>query len=284
MTNSIFKNTTWRLIKTPPAPGAWNMALDEAILESIGACKSLPVLRLYGWSPPCLSLGYAQPFSDVHLEKLTQAGWDLVRRLTGGRAILHTDELTYSVIAPNEEPRLAGGILESYLRLSRALLKAVNDLGVPATAMPQTQAPLKSPKNQNPVCFQVPSNYEITIQGKKLLGSAQARKKEGILQHGTLPLHGDITRILRVLKLEGDPSLNQDSTGAKVHLLDRATTMQAVLGTAPSWESVASAFENAFTEILNITFLLDELTPAELTRTEELISEKYAHPAWTARI
>ncbi|HEX9617401.1 MAG TPA: hypothetical protein VGA03_08280, partial [Anaerolineales bacterium] len=110
----------WRLIHTPPAPGAWNMAVDEAILEAVGRGQADPTLRLYAWSPPCLSLGYAQPSSDVDLPQLHALGWDLVRRPTGGRAILHTDELTYAVIAPLSEPRLAGSVLESYQSLSQA--------------------------------------------------------------------------------------------------------------------------------------------------------------------
>src|SRR5690349_459450 len=97
-------STTWRLIHTPSAHGAWNMAVDESILEHIGRADSKPTLRLYGWQPACLSLGHAQPFSDVDIDSLEGQGWEVVRRLTGGRAILHTDELTYSVTGGPEEP------------------------------------------------------------------------------------------------------------------------------------------------------------------------------------
>ena len=100
--------TYWRLIYTLPTCGPWNMAVDESILEHIYRGKSVPTLRLYAWEPPCLSLGYAQSFSDVDMTRLKQRGWDIVRRATGGRAILHTDELTYSVTAPADEPRVAG--------------------------------------------------------------------------------------------------------------------------------------------------------------------------------
>jgi len=113
---------TWRLLITPPARGAWNMAVDQAILEHIGRGESIPTLRLYSWQPPCLSLGYAQPFADVDVARLNERGWDVVRRPTGGRAILHTDELTYSITAPNDEPRVAGSILESYNRLAGAVI------------------------------------------------------------------------------------------------------------------------------------------------------------------
>src|SRR5512144_1550384 len=123
--------TPWRLLITPPTRGAWNMAADEAILEHIGRGESLPTLRLYAWDPACLSLGQAQPIADVDSARLQARGWEVVRRLTGGRAILHTDELTYSVIGSAAEPVLAGSVLESYNRLAQALLFAVKDLGLP---------------------------------------------------------------------------------------------------------------------------------------------------------
>src|SRR5512138_676642 len=144
---------TWRLLITPPARGAWNMALDESILEHIGRGESAPTLRLYAWDPPCLSLGHAQPFADVDLATLRERGWEVVRRLTGGRAILHTDEITYSVIAPNDEPRLAGTVLESYNRLAQALLLAVQELNLPVEMKEGTT---QNGPNLNPVCFEVP--------------------------------------------------------------------------------------------------------------------------------
>ena len=167
---------TWRLLITPPAHGAWNMALDEAILEHIGQGDSLPTLRLYAWAPPCLSLGQAQPFADVNRTRLQERGWEVVRRLTGGRAILHTDEITYSVIASHDEPRVAGTVLESYNRLAQALLLAVKELDLPVEIK---EGKVDNQGKQNPVCFEVPSTYEITVNGKKLIGSAQARNKEG---------------------------------------------------------------------------------------------------------
>ncbi|MGE5221791.1 MAG: biotin/lipoate A/B protein ligase family protein, partial [Omnitrophica WOR_2 bacterium] len=115
----------WRLIQTPPSRGAWNMAVDETLLEAIGRDSRQPVLRLYAWEPACLSLGYAQPGADADRESLRKNHWDLVRRPTGGKAILHTDELTYSVIGPATDPRLSGSILESYQRLAEALLAAL---------------------------------------------------------------------------------------------------------------------------------------------------------------
>jgi lipoate-protein ligase A len=266
---------TWRLIKSEPAAGSWNMAVDEAILEAAREGRVPPTLRLYAWQPACLSLGYAQHISDVDLAALKARGWDLVRRPTGGRAILHTDELTYSVTGPENEPRLSGDIVSSYQRLSAAILAALQSLELGVQALPHQKA--ERGLNGQPVCFEIPSNYEITIGGKKLVGSAQARKKGGVLQHGTLPLYGDLTRITQVLTFEDD----QARQVAASRLLERASTVEAALGHPVSWEDAAEVFTSSFAGKLNLTFEENKLTPAELERAEELETEKYSNPEWS---
>jgi len=267
---------TWRLLTTPPARGAWNMAVDEAILESSGRGESLPTLRLYAWTPACLSLGVAQPHADVDLPRLRAHGWDAVRRITGGRAILHTDELTYSVAGLAENPILTGGVLESYNRLAKALLRAVTDLGM--------SVEMKEGKSDggtsNPVCFEVPSTYEITVNGKKLIGSAQARRKDVVLQHGSLPLTGDLTRITQALVF-ADESARAE---AAQRLLARAATVQSALGAGVDWEAAARAMVRAFESELGITFERGELSAVEKSRAEELVREKYDHPGWMERV
>jgi len=267
----------WRLLITPPARGAWNMAVDESILEHIGRGEAIPTLRLYAWDPPCLSLGHAQPFSDVDMNRLQQRGWEVVRRVTGGRAILHTDELTYSVIAPTNEPRVEGSVLESYNRLAQALLLAVQTLEIPVE---MKEDKVKQNETPNPVCFEVPSTYEITVNGKKLIGSAQARKKEGVLQHGSLPLTGDFTRICQALVFENESARKE----ASKRLLERATTVESALGMEISWEKAQQAFVHAFEAQLGLSFERGELSESESKRAAELVKEKYAHPSWTTRV
>ena len=267
----------WRLLITPPAPGAWNMAADEAILLHIGSGDSPPTLRLYAWTPACLSLGYAQPFTDVDINRLHQRGWEVVRRMTGGRAVLHTDELTYSVIATSDEPRVAGTVLESYDRLAQALLFAVKNLEVPVEMKEGKAAEVST---ANPVCFEVPSTYEITVNGKKMIGSAQARKKEGVLQHGSLPLSGDLTRICRALAFENEVAREE----AAARLLERATTIESALGREVSWEAAAQAYVSAFEAQLGIDFEVGDLSKSESEKTDELVREKYGHPTWTERV
>ncbi len=268
---------TWRLLITPPARGAWNMALDESILEHIGRGESIPTLRLYAWTPACLSLGHAQPFADVDVPRLKQCGWEVVRRVTGGRAILHTDELTYSIIAPSNEPRVEGSVLESYSRLAQALLLAVKNLEMPVE---MKQGKATESTTPNPVCFEVPSTYEITVDGKKLIGSAQARKKEGVLQHGSLPLIGDLTRICQALVFENESAREN----ASKRLLERATTVESALGREISWETASQAFIHAFEAQLGLSFERGELSESESRRTDELVKEKYDHSSWTERV
>jgi lipoate-protein ligase A len=267
----------WRLLVNDPARGAWNMAVDEAILEHIGRGESLPTLRLYAWEPACLSLGYAQPYSDVDEMRIKDRGWEVVRRPTGGRAILHTDELTYSVTATTDEPRLAGSILESYNRLAGALLQAVSSLGLIVEMKDEVDG---NHKSSNPVCFEVPSAYEITVQGKKLIGSAQARRKEGVLQHGSLPLKGDLRRITDALKfIDDNARLN-----AAERLLERATTVESVLGHPVTWSEAAQAFINAFEDKLGLSLEENVLSESELRRAEKLVCEKYDHTGWVKRV
>jgi lipoate-protein ligase A len=255
------------------------MAVDEAILESVEQGVSPATLRLYAWEPPCLSLGYTQKFAEADVERLLALGWDLVRRPTGGRAILHTDELTYAVIGLESDPRLSGSVLESYRRLSAALLAALHALGLPAEALERSKR-AENPGPKGPVCFEVPSNYEITVGGKKLIGSAQARRRAAVLQHGSLPLTGDLRRIVQALAF---PTEEQRREAAE-RLSARATTCALVLGEPVSWEMAAQAFQAAFESTLSLELAPGELTASELARAAALAETKYGHESWTERL
>lgn len=269
----------WRLILSPPLSGAKNMALDESLLLST-ALKSKPsTLRLYSWDVPTLSLGYAQSCEDVDFNALEQLGWGLVRRPTGGRAILHTDELTYSVTTSVDEPLMAGSLLESYQRISTALLLALSILGINANA--DSVYPIQvTSAGKEPVCFEVPSNYEITVAGKKLIGSAQARKNNGVLQHGSLPLFGDLTRITRVLNYENE----EKRKNSKAALLSHAGTIASLTGLQISIEQAQEAFIEGFSKSLDVSFTVSEPTKEEIDFANELENSKYSSPAWTLRL
>jgi lipoate-protein ligase A len=146
--------------------------------------------------------------------------------------------------------------------------------------LPQSPSPGGNQKTKEPVCFEVPSNYEITVDGKKLVGSAQARKKFGVLQHGTLPLYGDLARITQVLAFAEEEKREQVAS----RLVTRATNIEIALKKTITWEAAADSFINAFQEALNLEFQTDELSTDERSRADELVKEKYAHPKWTERI
>ncbi|TEU01652.1 MAG: lipoate--protein ligase family protein [Anaerolineales bacterium] len=268
----------WRLIQSPPSSGGWNMALDEAILEAVGRGESLPTLRLYAWDPPCISLGVAQSVHDVDLKRLRTKRWNLVRRSTGGRAILHTDELTYAVIAPINNPHVIGGVLDSYRHLSAGLVAGLQHMGMSVGIEPEKQ--LTEEERGNPVCFQAPSAYEITVKQRKLLGSAQVRRRFGILQHGTLPLKGDITRICEVLQFNSE----EDRISAIDALRNRAATVEDLLGEPLSWERAAEAMSEGFRQALDLQLESGDPSSAEVTRAEDLLRERFANSQWTERI
>lgn len=279
MNPTEWPNTTWRLIvEHEPRSGAANMAIDQAIAMACAARESLPTLRFYRWQPPTISLGRHQPLADIDQAAAETHGYEIVRRSTGGRAILHTDELTYSVAAPAHEPRVAGGVMDAYLRLSNALVAGLQMLGVQADKAPGAT---RTAPDVSAACFEVPSAYEITAGGRKLMGSAQSRRAQYVLQHGSLPLVGDITRLVAVLALPA-----AEAATLQEQLAERACTLAQALNVgddAPSvqFDFVAQVMANGFRTTLNLTFTLGQPTPAELQTAARLIREQYANPEWT---
>ncbi len=265
----------WRLLISPPTEGAANMATDEALAESAGAGEGPPTLRFYQWAPPCLSLGRHQPLTEIDQDACRRLGFDIVRRPTGGRSILHTDELTYSVAGPVSEPRLAGAILESYLRLAQALELGLARLGLPAQKAP---GDLRAGPDVSAACFEVPSAYEITFGGRKLIGSAQSRRQGWVLQHGSLPLTGDIARVVEALAIP--TQVERDALRSA--LRRRATTVAAELGRPIAVETAIAVLASAFADSLDVTLVPGGLSAREEQRVELLLRERYCHPDWLA--
>jgi lipoate-protein ligase A len=266
----------WRLIVSQAKNGAWNMALDEAILVFAASKQIPPTLRLYEWEPPCLSLGYAQQSKDVDLHALEIEKWDIVRRPTGGRAILHTNELTYSICTSTDEPFMKGNVLESYRWISDVMIAALLNLNVYADAK---KIYTNTPTTSQAVCFEVPSNYEVTFKGKKLIGSAQSRKMGGILQHGALPLSGDLSQINRVLRF----SSVDERDKAYARLLDHAISLESARGKPVSFTEVCDAMRSAFSTSLHTELIPEQPTIEEMNLAEKLVKDKYSNPTWTFR-
>lgn len=267
----------WRLIiDEAPRTGAMNMAVDEAILTAHRDGLVPPTLRLYRWGPACVSFGYSQKFEqEVDPEACAELGVDWVRRTTGGRAVLHDEELTYSVVIRTE--LLPGGVLETYRIISGGLVAAFRELGLHAVLADRHQQPRF--EGTSAACFDSPSAYELVVNGKKAVGSAQARKDGVILQHGSIPLTWDVEKLSRVFHTPSERFRER----LKAVLLRKATGLSRELGREFSYVELCEAFRHGFEQGLSLHLEEGRLTPGEVELAEELSREKYGTEAWNRR-
>ena len=243
----------WRFLNTGRSDGAYNMALDLALAESVRNKSSGPVLRFYDWEQPTISLGYNQDAGQLDLEACRRAGVKVVRRPTGGRAVFHFNEFTYSVIAPQENPLLGGPVLNTYRTIAQALVAGLSQLGI-ESELQRSQSAGASVKD-SPLCFAAAGRYEITASGKKILGSAQRRIQGVILQQGSLLLAQDQNLA---------PFYRQ---GAEAN----ATTAEELLGRKVSFEQAAGCMLQGFESAWEAEFVQDVITPAEQRETEKYL-------------
>lgn len=253
----------WRLLDTPPATGAWNMAVDEALADSVRD-GGPPVLRVYRWSPPCLSLGRNQPSEGYDRVAIRARGLDVVRRATGGRAVLHHRELTYSVAAREDA---LGTLRQAYAAINRALVAGLRRLRVDARLHPA--GPDRAPVPSLAPCFEQPVEGEVTAGGRKLVGSAQRRERGVMLQHGSLPIHDDQSTV---------PALMLP--GRAVAAADAPATLAALLGRDPGWDELVDALAEGWAETFGGTLERGGLSPAEEERARAH-RVRYEDPAWT---
>ena len=259
----------WRLIDSGPGSASYNMALDEAIAASVRNCKEPPTLRLYGWDRPSLSLGCFQKTSDIDLDYCSQDSIPIVRRLTGGRAILHHNELTYSFSVRTDTGPFSEGLMESYRGISSAFNLAFRKTGIRVESkMQKEQGRVLS---RNPLCFEATSYGEILLDNHKVVGSAQKRWKDGLLQQGSIPYTCNRQQMARVLGSslpETDISLN----GLKEIVPDFDD------------EVFRRAVQEAFEEIFGISLLTSHPDLAEQRLAEELEQQKYLQDSWNLRL
>jgi lipoate-protein ligase A len=258
----------WRLLAHGAATGAWNMAVDEALLDSVASGDCPPTLRFYRWFPPCLSLGYFQPLEVVDLSACRALGVDIVRRPTGGRAILHDRELTYSIALPVAVLGEDAGILPSYYRISRALQAGLQALGVETSMAPVAAA--RASEEHGPICFDRPSAHEILLQGRKLVGSAQVRRAAAILQHGSILIEPRIERLVACLRPAATVADDIEATviGLSAVGIDRADDLVA---------AIVRGVEREF----GVQVTPASLGPAERMRAHELALSRYGSQDWT---
>lgn len=266
---------SWRLINSGFQAGAMNMALDEALLQAVASGDSLPVLRFYRWRPATLSLGYGQSLAaDVDLEVCRQAGLDVVRRSTGGRAVLHDQEVTYAVIAPLNAGLFGGSVLDCYRVISEVLQQTLVKLDLPAQLVPGK--PRGGHQNAvKAVCFSAPSQYELVIEGRKVAGSAQKRHGQAFLQHGSIPIDMDLDLLGRVLKADTD-NATADSLKT-VGWLNRWSPRPLTVS------ELETQLADEFSRHLQIEWLHSEPTAGELREARRLSVEKFGHADWNLR-
>jgi len=233
----------WRLFDTGANIGAYNMAVDEELLARAQSGEQVPVLRFYTWDPAAVSIGRFQKIDDaVNADACERRGIDIVRRITGGRAVLHYRELTYSIIARTDNPLFPANVLGTYKLIAAGLLHGLKNLGIPAEMVSRSNrhAALVKKNAKDPACFSSPSWYEILVHGRKIIGSAQRRLTGAFLQHGSI-------------LMDYDPALEAEVIpGGSGN--DVVTSIRQELGRGFSLEEVKHAFVKGFAEALAIDF------------------------------
>ncbi|MYA60456.1 MAG: lipoate--protein ligase family protein [Chloroflexi bacterium] len=255
---------SWRLLVSPADSGARNLATDQAVAEHVRDGTAPPTLRFYTWRPTALSLGYGQPLAAVDTDLALRSGIDLVRRPTGGQAILHNDELTYAVMLPRMHALATGGVLASYERLSAGFERGFATLGLKARQgdwQPDTS------DAEGLLCFASPSTHELSADDVKLMGSAQTRLGGALLQHGSIPFTHD-PRIYDLLRLPRPAALHG---------------LRDLRSPAPTVGALIEVLATGFVEALRVALAPGSLNAAELSRRDELIRKRYACDAWLAR-
>ncbi len=245
----------WRLINDGPGDPAWNMAVDEALVRAQDERSSLPTLRLYRWAPPALSLGYFQRAAGIRFNELSRLGIVPVRRITGGRAVLHFGDLTYSVTISSVS-HMPVSVAASYRYLCGGLFAAFAILGVDATLGSE-----RSDRGAPDACFALSTGADIVFKGKKFVGSAQKRIGSALLQHGSILLRSQIEILDRIF--------DNGATGNKENLSTKITCLEDILGHPFDPEEVAHAIAEGFARALEV-----ELLPGSLTADEERVARE----------
>jgi len=233
----------WNFLDSGADNGIVNMSKDEHLLAQAQAGEALPVLRFYGWDPPTVSLGRFQKVETaINAEACKRRGVDIVQRVTGGRAVLHHQELTYSIVARVDDPLFPSDVLGTYKIVATGLLAGLKNLGIPAEMVARggRHAALVKKDSKNPACFSSPSWYEIVVTGRKIIGSAQRRLSRAFLQHGSILLDYDAGLEAELIS----------GTGAG----DMVTCIQREHGREIPLSEVKQAFLKGFAEALRIEF------------------------------
>jgi len=249
----------WRLLQTGYANAFTNMAVDKAILVSHSKGLVPPTVRFYGWVPPAISIGYFQSLvEEVDLEACQRYGVDCVRRITGGGAVFHDKELTYSIVIAESHPSIPKNILQSYGRICGAVMKGLEQLGINSE-----YAPIN----------------DIVTNGRKISGNAQTRKHQTVLQHGTVLMDVDVDTMFSLLKVPNEKIKDKLIADVK----QRVTSIHHCLGKHIRFTQVADAMKRGFEEEFQIHLVEGGLTIEEQTFAEQFEKETFLTEKWNRK-
>ncbi len=243
----------------------YNMAIDEAITISVMKGKSPTTLRIYGWLNPSISIGAFQKIKDINLTHCNKMNIPIVRRPTGGRAILHENELTYSFSSNTSNNIFSNSLLENYRQIGNTFCYAFGILGI--DAIMSNKRLKRNVLIKNPLCFQSTSYGEITVNGKKIIGSAQMRYKNSLLQQGSIPFSIDRNNLLKVFNVDNS--------------LISQTYIDEISNNINIWD-LLKATKDAFEKTFKIKFIIEDISNFERQKATELL-KKYQSESWTFR-
>ncbi len=270
----------WRFIDTGHRDGYTNMAVDEALLAACLKGIAPPTVRFYGWCPATVSLGCFQKLEkEIDVEACERLGLGIVRRPTGGKMVLHDDELTYSVIARQGQQIFPGDILGTYMVISQALVAGLKKLGVEARMIPHRKGEKRREEPRSAACFSVPSSHEVVVGGKKLVGSAQKRHLDGVIQHGSILIGLDLDKLVSVQKFKRPEHRRR----MRDFLARRMTCINEWVPDKVDFAQVAEAMRAGFQERFGDAMETSPLSPFEEELVEKFKETKYSTEAWNLR-
>lgn len=249
------------------------MAIDEAVSIAARGKAAPPTLRLYGWQGPSITIGYFQdPRRDVDAGACRSDGIPVIRRITGGRAVFHEEDLTYSVSASSESPLFPREVKGTFRRIAGGLLAGLKLAGVEAELYAPSERQERAGPSGTADCFLSPSWYEVIVKGKKLIGSAQKRWRRGFLQQGSIRRRPDSRDVGRYIQRRDERPEGMPRTAI--------TSIQEVLGREMALEDLADCLARGFASTLGIEWVPSGLTPQEDDLVEMLLEHKYGNEAW----
>ncbi len=278
------RRKTWRFLVTGKDNAFFNMALDEAILILCLEQKLPPTLRLYQWEATSVSVGYSQKIKEaLDLNLCKDKEIDVVRRLTGGRTVLHGDDLTYSFCSSEDYYDILGkNVNESYERISRAFLLALKHLHIKGSWIKGTKKNISERRNYDlkAPCFLSSSRYEINVNGKKLIGSAQKRFKDVFIQQGSILLRRSEANLAELSPKKDEKEM------IRMGLKGSSVAFEEIMGKDQKDASLISLIEATqygFEKFFSVKLELKEVTKKELNLAKKLVVEKYFCSKWNLR-